>query len=325
MAGELQLQSKTGWDVYAIVRDFTGQVWNGSGWEAYVTANLGTYDIPMVEDGTASGFYLADFPAAITAATHGKPYSVFAYRRRGGSPAEGDPLLGVDEIAWKLDESGVVLADSAEHGGTAAVLTLLKVVVAASGNDPAISLIGSGSGAGLYCQGGSSGHGAYIEGLGGGHGLFAKAGGASGSGVLAQGSATSGTGLKCIGAGVGTDGYGIDAYSTDFVGFRCRGGGAYNDVAIDILDTLRNFYEVVTFGAVDDGSPSATSFDTDLPEATADHYKDMVIAFRDAPLTGQPRVISAYTFGAKGNITVGTAFTDAPGNGDKFVILGLVA
>ena len=408
MANEVQIQlNHTGWTVYAIVRNSAGQAWNGSSFETYVTGNLGTYDLPMTEQGTASRYYTCDFPSGIAACTHGKPYLVTIFHRLGGSPAETDTPIGFGDIEWKIDESGVTLADSANHGGASAVLTLEKIAVNAKGTDHAVSLNGSGPGSGLFCQGGTSGSsvlfdatntsvkygleakgglfasgiyalggtssgsgayfkaqstgehgfrcdgngtgggayfkggaggaglkcegqgvlgaGIYAEGSGGGHGMHCIASSTSGSGMRVQGSSTLGTGLECIGSGTSGAGYGIDAYSNDFYGFRCRGHSNYSDTDIDIHGTLRNFYEVVTFGSVDDISPTSSSFDTDLTEATTDHYKDMVIAFREAPLTGQPRVISAYTFGVKGNITVGDAFTDAPDNGDEFVILGLVA
>lgn len=101
MADEIQLQATAAWDVYALIRDPVGDIWNGSSFETYVTANLGTYDIPMSEQGTASGFYEAAFPTSIGAAIHGAPYGVSVYRRIGGSPSEGDPIIGSGNIEWE--------------------------------------------------------------------------------------------------------------------------------------------------------------------------------------------------------------------------------
>lgn len=76
-----------------------------------------------------------------------------------------------------------------------------------------------------------------------------------------------------------------------------------------------------TFGAVNDAGAGTTDFDTDLTEATNDHYNSLYIVFLSGVLTGQARKISDYDGSAK-NITVATAFTDAPTTGDRFAILG---
>jgi hypothetical protein len=77
-----------------------------------------------------------------------------------------------------------------------------------------------------------------------------------------------------------------------------------------------------TFGAVNDASPSTTEFDTDITEATADHFKDAYLHFLSGANTGQSNPISAYALsGGKGVFTT-SAFTDAPATGDRFVVLG---
>lgn len=312
MANELQLQSKTDWTVYAIIRDFVGQVWNGSSWEAYNTGNLGNYDIPMTEQGTASGFYVADFPATIAAAPHGKPYGITAYRRLGGSPAEGDTVLGVDEIAWKLDEGGVVLADSANHGGATAQIALKQITVTASDNDDAVVLTGAGSAAGIHAVGSGTGPGVLIEGGPTGPGIQIQAGpNAALAGITAIGGWGGGAGIRA-------KGYGNNS------GFEGEGGVSGTDADIDILNTLRDFYDVVTFGAVDDASPTNAAFDTDLAEITDEHYKGAVCVFRTGVLKGQAREVAAYDGTAK-RITVSSAYTDAPSDGDEFVLVGLMA
>lgn len=77
---------------------------------------------------------------------------------------------------------------------------------------------------------------------------------------------------------------------------------------------------LVTYGTVSDAAAAAGDFDTDLTEATNDHYNNMVIVFTDGVLSGQARRISDYVGGAK-NIAVTPAFTEAPGDGDAFVIM----
>lgn len=94
-------------------------------------------------------------------------------------------------------------------------------------------------------------------------------------------------------------------------------GDEWCDVGINIQPS-----GLGTPGTVNDASATTTSFVTALTEATDDHYKGSVIVFTDGVLQGQARKITAYN-GTTKAITV-AALTDAPGNGDPFVILGRV-
>ena len=76
-------------------------------------------------------------------------------------------------------------------------------------------------------------------------------------------------------------------------------------------------------GAVNDVGADSDDFDTNLTEATNDHYNGCVIVFTNGVLAGQSRRILDYDGTAK-NIIVESAFTEAPGNGDKFMILGRI-
>lgn len=98
MAGEIQIPyGTTGRTLYALVRNSVGQVWKttSSSFVAYATADLADYDIALAEQGTASRFYVGDFPAAAAGT-----YSVAVYDRAGGSPAEGDALAGQGTLEW---------------------------------------------------------------------------------------------------------------------------------------------------------------------------------------------------------------------------------
>jgi hypothetical protein len=118
MANEIQLphpQNQTAKNLYALVRNVAdGQVYAGATAETYVTANLATYAIGLTEQGTASRFYAADFPAIVTPGI----YSIAVYERAGGAPAEGDRLLGFGEAHWNGAElvpaSGLAEAEPAE-------------------------------------------------------------------------------------------------------------------------------------------------------------------------------------------------------------------
>jgi len=70
---------------------------------------------------------------------------------------------------------------------------------------------------------------------------------------------------------------------------------------------------------VNDGSPTTTVFIADLTETTDDHYIGRVIIFTSGTLLGQATDITDYT-GATKTLTV-TALTEAPANGDDFIII----
>lgn len=98
MSNELQTAHATGYTVYAHVLSTPGYRWNtvDEELEAYQSANYADYDIAMVEQGS-SGVFLGNFPTALTQSGH---YNIFYYRQIGGSPAEGDPVIGTGEIQW---------------------------------------------------------------------------------------------------------------------------------------------------------------------------------------------------------------------------------
>lgn len=96
MADTIQAQHTTsGANLYALVRAADGTIWNGAALEAYLTANLGNYDLPMTEQGTASRFYAVNVPALAAGW-----YSAQVYVRAGGAPAETDTLVGVGDFEW---------------------------------------------------------------------------------------------------------------------------------------------------------------------------------------------------------------------------------
>lgn len=96
MAGELQRRYTTGQTVYAHVRSAVGTIWNGTALEAYLTANVATYDVTMTEQGTASQLYVGTFPAAAAAGT----YQVTYWEQVGGSPAETDTYIATEVVEW---------------------------------------------------------------------------------------------------------------------------------------------------------------------------------------------------------------------------------
>jgi len=99
MANEINVPSAASQTIYVIIWNATGSVYDdtNSNFETYLTAQRGNYDIPVTEQGTASGYYLADFPTAITSAG---VYSYVGYIQAGGSPAETDQLVSSGTIDW---------------------------------------------------------------------------------------------------------------------------------------------------------------------------------------------------------------------------------
>lgn len=66
MAGIINHAGQTGLTTYAVIRDSTGQVWNGSTFEAFAAGNWSTYDVSLIEQST-TGYYKGSFPSGISA------------------------------------------------------------------------------------------------------------------------------------------------------------------------------------------------------------------------------------------------------------------
>jgi len=84
-------------------------------------------------------------------------------------------------------------------------------------------------------------------------------------------------------------------------------------------DNLEASAEVIITGAAETGTLSTTVMTTDLTEATDDHYIGRVIIWTSGVLLGQATDITDYA-GSAGTLTY-TAVTEAPSNGDTFLIL----
>lgn len=105
--------STTGDTLYALVRIQEGDVWDGATTVPYVTVDLGTYAIPMTEQGTASRTYTTDFPATLSS---GQMVRVSVYVQAGGSPAEGDTLVTSYDVTWKDGVLGSAINFTIEDG-----------------------------------------------------------------------------------------------------------------------------------------------------------------------------------------------------------------
>ena len=116
--------------------------------------------------------------------------------------------------AGELDTSSgkVLLADGA-HGGTSAVLTLERMIIASVTTDePGLKISGNGTASGIRTVGGSTGHG-----------ILAYGGATSGDGIHAEAQNGNSCGLNLIGVGTG---HGLKGECTGTIGSgaHLRGG-----------------------------------------------------------------------------------------------------
>jgi hypothetical protein len=122
MAAILSAQTSPGLTFYAHIRNSAGNIWNGSSFVAWNSANWATYAQAMSEQ-SSSGFYTVAFPSAITA---GK-YTFSIYQQIGGSAAIGDQPYGSDSIFW--DGTNEVDQQSLTAGQASSVLTQVSAAL----------------------------------------------------------------------------------------------------------------------------------------------------------------------------------------------------
>lgn len=96
MASELRGIAPTGSSVYVHILNSSGQRWNGTVFETYAAGNYSNYSISLTEQGS-SGAFFGDFPAALTLSG---TYEYLVYLQNGGSPAQGDAIVGTGKVNW---------------------------------------------------------------------------------------------------------------------------------------------------------------------------------------------------------------------------------
>ena len=88
-------------------------------------------------------------------------------------------------------------------------------------------------------------------------------------------------------------------------------------------DRLEAMMDACPIGTVDNTAftPTTTAFETNLTEATADHFNDRVCLFVTGNLAGQQKAVTDYVLSSgRGKFTV-NALTEAPANGDTFILV----
>ena len=128
------------------------------------------------------------------------------------------------------------------------------------------------------------------------------------------------TGRVTVGTSNDKTGYSIAGTKTTLDALNDLTAAQVNAEVDTALADINLDHFIPVAGTVDDVSPTSLDFDTDLTEASTNHYDDMVISFASGALSGQSRRISLYSGGSK-NVAVFPNFTAAPANGDAFVIV----
>jgi len=120
MANEIRQFYPTGYTLYAVIRNTSGQVWYPTG-EAFETWGTGArtaadYDIALTE---YQGSYIGDFDSSVDAGR----YDVQVFLQSGGAPADTDNMVGVTQIVWSGSASvgagevgaAITVAQAKEH------------------------------------------------------------------------------------------------------------------------------------------------------------------------------------------------------------------
>ena len=98
MANEIRVDYASGNTLYAVVRDSAGDVWyvTGQVFETWGTSGRAAddYDISLTDKNGSR--YVGSFDSNIPAGR----YSVQIFLQAGANPADGDNLVGSDEIVW---------------------------------------------------------------------------------------------------------------------------------------------------------------------------------------------------------------------------------
>lgn len=100
MSSEIQASYAAGRTVYAQIRNRVGLIWSTSGgvggFEGYLSANVADYAISMGQQGSASAYYVGNWPTAMPAGV----YNVVAKEQITASPLESDPTFAQGTEQW---------------------------------------------------------------------------------------------------------------------------------------------------------------------------------------------------------------------------------
>ena len=114
MADEIQVVAEAGLDLYCMIRNSIGQVWDpgGKSFEDYGTGGRDAEDYDVALTDKEVGLYVGAFDENIT--TEGV-YVIVVYEQAGANPADTDLVLGSDVLGWngKSEIDSLVISRSA--------------------------------------------------------------------------------------------------------------------------------------------------------------------------------------------------------------------
>ncbi len=107
MANEINIDYASGNTLYAVVRNSAGDAWYATGqvFEAWGTTGRTADDYEVSLTDKSGSRYVGNFDENIPAGR----YSTQVFLQAGANPADGDTLVGSDEIVWS--GTGRVTAD----------------------------------------------------------------------------------------------------------------------------------------------------------------------------------------------------------------------
>lgn len=124
MANEITTTYSPNSNLYFVVFDPAGLIWDGSIFVILNISNWNSYTVSLVENGTGSGVYDGTFPIGITTAG---VYNVVAYEQKGVSPNISDsPPVSMGTISWDGDSE----SDGSALDISVQLSQILKVVQA---------------------------------------------------------------------------------------------------------------------------------------------------------------------------------------------------
>jgi hypothetical protein len=107
----IEASTITGLNLYFLVRNISGQVWNGISFENYNLVNWNMY-VNMMTEQVPSGYYYGTFPSI---ASPGK-YSVTAHSQVDVDPLATDEMIASGEILWNgVDEDVQLTTDQIDE------------------------------------------------------------------------------------------------------------------------------------------------------------------------------------------------------------------
>lgn len=95
MTKEIQAIHDTGKNLYAVIRDAAGDVWDGDNLVPQYNANWATYAVALTENPSGGHWYWANFPELPEGT-----YSVVIYDRAGETAALTDSPVAAGEVSW---------------------------------------------------------------------------------------------------------------------------------------------------------------------------------------------------------------------------------